>query len=72
MEIRDAISIIPKEYLTNTVLYPMNLIGFCNVKIECFEQTVQTSATKSLMRDFTWTFIVANTMKPLLEYDFLS
>lgn len=24
------------------------------------------------MRDFTWTFIVANTMKPLLEYDFLS
>lgn len=34
VEIRDAISIIPKEYLTNTILYPMNisLVSANNVK----------------------------------------
>lgn len=37
VDIGAAVSIIPKDYLTNTILYPMNilLISANNVKIEC-------------------------------------
>lgn len=46
-----AVSIIPKEYLVNTVLYTTNiaLVSANNVKIECSGQTAQTVTIKKTL-----------------------
>lgn len=67
-----AVSVIPKQFLNGVIIQPTNIVAANVVKIECSDQAVITLALNNLRRDFTWTFLVAETTKPLLGYDFLS
>ena len=68
------ISIIPKSFLSGIVIYPTNIsvISANAQNIECSGQAQLTININNLRRDFTWTFIIAETVKPLLGYDFLN
>lgn len=69
-----AVSVIPKQFLNGVIIHPTNnsIVAANGVKIECSGQAVITLALNNLRRDFTWTFLVAETTKALLGYDFLS
>lgn len=69
-----AVSVIPKKYVNGVVIYPTNIsiVAANGIKIECCGQAVLTLALHNMRRDYTWTFLIAETTKPLLGYDFLS
>lgn len=69
-----AVSILPKRYLSGAVTYPTNisLVSANDQKIECSGQAVLNLTLRNLRREFTWTFIIAETAQPLLGYDFLN
>ena len=68
------ISIIPKSFLSGTIIHPtlISAITANSQSIEISGQAQLSINIKNLRRDFNWTFIVAETIKPLLGYDFLN
>ena len=69
-----AISIVPKRYLKGAVIHPTNIaiVSANGQNIQCSGQATLQVVIHNLRRDFTWTFIIAETTKPLLGYDFLN
>ena len=62
-----AMTIIPKEYQPNTVLYTKNILLVSNyVKRKYSGQTLQKLAIQNFKRSFISKLIVANITKPLL------
>ena len=67
------VSIIPVRYATGITLVPtpVTLNTATGSKIECFGQAKVEIQFPDLRRNFTWTFIIAETTVPLLGFDFL-
>ena len=60
-----AVSVIRKQYVNGIVIYQTNLfiVSANGQKIKCAGQGIHTLVLNNLRRDFTWTFLIAETTK---------